>query len=290
MLNDAVSFASDLLSDVDADTVQAALNKLDVVARESVRSSLAGKDPANCLATFSGGIDSSILAVLSNKVEKIRLFSLGEDRSSDVQFLKGLNLMENKLDPPIIKTATKSEIEEAGIHVARLLELSSLSQLEDCTAFYLIAKKLLQDFRNATCIITANGPDELFCGYDRFRRLADSGGYATIDEEISRSLQVAYRLKDDVKAVLQEFGLSSIDPFLSEDFVELSRQIPVDLKIMKGNDRLRKRVWRLYGRTLGLPDSIVLKPKKAMQYSMGVHQTLIKIVRRGEIRIPKTTK
>ena len=51
----------------------------------------------------------------------------------------------------------------------------------------------------------------------------------------------------------------------------------------KGDDRLRKRLWRLYGRTLGLPESIVTKPKKAMQYSMGIHQVVFRMVKREEI-------
>ncbi len=48
---------------------------------------------------------------------------------------------------------------------------------------------------------------------------------------------------------------------------------------------MRKRLWRLYGRTLGLPESIVSKPKKAMQYSMGIHQVLFKMLKRGEIEL-----
>ena len=222
---------SDLLPDGDPALIQNALNNLDHVARESVGNAVEKKEKGSCTVSFSGGIDSSILAVLANSLRETSLFSLGEAGSHDMLFLRSVNFPNHNLKAPLTETVTKSEIEKASRKVVKLIDVSSLSQLEDCTAFYLIGEKLSGNSKNVRYIITANGPDELFCGYDRFRRLVDSEGYSALDEEITRSLQVARGLKEDVRNVLGEFGLSSLDPFLSDEFVEFcQREVPVQLK------------------------------------------------------------
>jgi len=271
---------SDLLPEVGKETVLKQLEDLDRAARDSVGSCLRNKTSSECVVCFSGGIDSSILGFLSNSFQSTALLGLGEESSQDIQFLKTFEV--NLLKKPILVSLTKSEIEEARKRVVAKVQVSKLSQLEDCTAFYLIGEKLNQLVPRAKYILTANGPDELFCGYDRFRRIADIQGYAAIDEEIIRSLDMAQNLKNDVKTVLHDFGIHSTDPFLQEEFIRYCKNIPAPLKILKGDDRIRKRLWRLYGRVLGLPDSIVLKPKKAMQYSMGIHKTILKNMRNSD--------
>ena len=277
---------SDLLPEGDTALIKNALTNLDRVARESVGSAVGEKEKGSCTVSFSGGIDSSILAVLANSLHEMGLFSLGETASHDMRFLNDMNFPDHNLIAPLIESVTKSDIEIAAKKVVKLINASTLSQLEDCTAFHLIGEKLRGHSKNARYIITANGPDELFCGYDRFRRLVDSEGYSVLDKEIARSLQVARELKEAVKNVLSEFNLASLDPFLSDEFVAFCQQgVPVQLKIRMGDDRLRKRLWRLYGRTLGLPESIVTKPKKAMQYSMGIHKILFSMIKRGELTL-----
>jgi len=272
----------DLLSDADPEIVRNTLSHLDGVSRESVRAALIGKKVENCVVSFSGGIDSSILAVLCNSEIALELFSLCGAGSQDARFLKASGDFEN-LGSHFIETVSKKEIESAAKRVSQTIEARSLSQVEDCTAFYLIASKLRLRSKDVKFVLTANGPDELFCGYDRFRRLVDSLGFDVVEEEMERSLQAALLLKQDVRTVLEEFDISTLDPFLLDGFTELCRRIPAQLKIKRGEDRLRKRLWRLYGRSLGLPESIVLRPKKAMQYSMGIHQTVFKMLKRGEI-------
>jgi asparagine synthase (glutamine-hydrolysing) len=134
-------------------------------------------------------------------------------------------------------------------------------------------------------ILSANGPDELFCGYDKFRRIIDVEGYPEVQKEIVRALHTADELRKQVSTVVSKFGYETREPFFEPEFKEYSLGIPVEYKILKGNDHLRKRIWRCLGRSLGLPSSTVIRQKKAMQYGMGVHGVVLSMVKRHRIDI-----
>jgi asparagine synthase (glutamine-hydrolysing) len=160
----------------------------------------------------------------------------------------------------------------------------SLSHFEDCTAFWLIAKKT-REFPEINYIITANGPDELFCGYDRFRRILDSGDYENIRNEILVALSMAENLGSQVKKIMSEFGYQIREPLLDKKFRDSALRIPVEYKILPNNDLLRKRIWRCFGRFIGLQDDVVKRPKKAMQYGMGIHGIVHNMLKHGSLKL-----
>ncbi len=104
-------------------------------------------------------------------------------------------------------------------------------------------------------------------------------------EEINNSLKLANKLRAQVKLVMDAFGLRTVEPFLNKKFVEFSLDVPIELKIAKGDDILRKRIWREYGRVLGLPEDSVMKRKRAMQYSMGIHKVILPMVKNRRISL-----
>ena len=268
----------------DQDSREAAsiLARLDKVARESVRSFSSG----GLVISYSGGVDSSILAELAFQTENgsgSTLLSLGASGSRDINELtRGPDIQQAKL-PHVIREVESERVEKTALKVTAMVQVASLSHLEDCIAFYLIGEEA-EKLGKIDIIASANGPDELYCGYDRFRRILDGEGYESVSEEINRALQAANELRSQVKAVLGKFGLKPAEPFLSEEFVEFALTVPLRLKIARGNDMLRKRVWRAYGRSLGLPDRVVMKEKKAMQYSMGIHKIVSGMLRRGKLQ------
>ena len=151
-------------------------------------------------------------------------------------------------------------------------------------AFWLLAKTA-RESSEISYLISANGPDELFCGYDRFRRILDSGNYVAVENEIPMALKMAEDLGSQVKKIACEFGFQIHEPFLYQKFRHFAIQIPVEYKILPNNDLLRKRIWRCFGRLIGLSDDQVLKPKKAMQYGMGIHAIMCRMLKRGTLKL-----
>ncbi len=255
---------------------------------QSIRSSAENsiwEIPEKSLAIgFSGGIDSSILAsLLVRDGRDVKLLAVGRAGSFDIhsaaiagQILSPDNFLRS--------TIQESEIENAAKQVASVVTVKSLAHFEDCTGFWLISERV-QKMRGVSELISANGPDELFCGYDKFRRIIDLEGYESAQKEIRAALRIAGDLAIQVKSVTSLFGLRICEPFLSEKFRMAALEIPIELKILQGNDFLRKRIWRCFGRLIGLPEEIVLRPKKAMQYGMGVHQIVRKMMKQGTLKL-----
>ena len=72
-------------------------------------------------------------------------------------------------------------------------------------------------------------------------------------------------------------------PFTYSPLIELGLTIPVSMKINPEHNPKRKIILRKLAKTLGLPDEIALKPKKAAQYSSGVSKTLRRIARQEQM-------
>ncbi|HZW55139.1 MAG TPA: asparagine synthase C-terminal domain-containing protein [Nitrososphaerales archaeon] len=277
----------DFLPNADPSDVNQVLHRLDDEARLAFRTLAFGNGkvssgPASCVICFSGGIDSSILASLvSDELSKdLPLLRVGTMSSQDA------NAVATSFATQAVSRLDEAIVEQAVLAVSSLAKPLSLSHFEDCVAFWVIAREVRERFKGARYILSANGPDELFCGYDRFRRIADTSGYKAVSEEIHRAVSIAKILAQQVRVILSSIGIELLNPFLSEEFVRFCELgVPVKYKIAIGDDRLRKRIWRLYGRKLGLAEEVVQKPKKAMQYSMGIHAVVKRMLKKGKLEI-----
>ncbi len=214
--------------------------------------------------------------------------TMGRDGSPDLN-----SVLEDLHNEPqaniIVRSFESNEIEIAAKEVSALAHVSNLSHLEDCIAFWLISENV-RNMNKIECIFSANGPDELFCGYDRFRRIVDSEGYESVEREILKALKIAEDLGSQVRKITTHFGLEIYEPLLDQSFRKAALEIPVQLKILRGNDLLRKRIWRCFGRSINVEDSIVLRPKKAMQYGMGIGAVVTRMLKQGSLRVDFKTK
>jgi asparagine synthase (glutamine-hydrolysing) len=273
----------DLLPGVDEELLNMKIEDLEKATREAV---LLVPQDASVLA-YSGGIDSSLLASLEESAGgKAKLLTMGVEKSSDVSSVS-TTIQSTISADLIVKPVVRDEVERAAKLTFELVHVSTLSHLEDCIAFWLISE-YARTLPHVNNLLSANGPDELFCGYDRFRRILDSEGYGAVEKEISRALDIADALSRQVKSVATHFGLGIVEPFLNHKFRSEAIKIPSEYKILPGNDLLRKRIWRCLGRSLNLPEEIVMRPKKAMQYGMGIHGIVSRMLKRGDVKFETT--
>ena len=281
MLVDSPSYF-DLIPNQGGKDFHGLLEKLHATAKDAVARNL----PDSAILSYSGGIDSSILNSIIEKLgrSQIQLLTLGVRGSQDATALLETNTLAQN-DRFIQRVVDRAEVEEAAREVSRLVRVQNVSHFDDCVCFWLIGK-MTSSTTKAEFVVSANGPDELYCGYDRFRRILDAEGYPAIQKEIVRALNMADSLRREVKLVLSRFALDSSEPLLDPTFRSFSiSQVPTEFKILKGDDRLRKRIWRALGRKLGVSELRVLQYKKAMQYSMGVHQIILSLLKRKMISL-----
>jgi asparagine synthase (glutamine-hydrolysing) len=224
---------------------------------------------------FSGGIDSSLLAKVSRDIYKdnVILLSIGFPFSHDLEFSRKIAHELN------MKHFTYEIQNEQFSNIAKKvidnLECNNISHIENCIAFYFIS--LLSIENNCKLVLTANGFDELFCGYDRYRQII-LHGEKQIKSFMAQRIINELTLVNEINMISKEFHVKIKQPFLAQKFIDYAMKIPIEKKIHGPSDYLRKHILRETAISLNVPIEAAMKPKKALQYGTLIHKNLAKII------------
>ena len=221
---------------------------------------------------FSGGVDSSLLAKLCTDLGyDITLLTIGFANSHDILFSKEVNKILNL--PHQIYEIEQPSFKEISSKIHEKIKTDNLSWNENCIAFSYVAK-LAQSIDQKT-IVTANGIDELFCGYNSYREAIKEGEQKVIqlmDSKIDNEL----KMMKAVNSVASEFDVTILQPFLSTRFITHAKTIPISEKITDADDLFRKHIIRKLAAKIGVPKVSAGKRKKALQYGSLIHKVLLK--------------
>ena len=221
---------------------------------------------------FSGGVDSTLLAKLCSDLDyDVTLLTIGFQNSHDILFSKKIN--EIMKLPHKIYEIEKDSFNEISSNINNKIKTDNLSWNENCIAFYYVSK--LAQKINLNTVVTANGIDELFCGYNAYRDVIEDGENA-VNELMNSKLENELKMMDAVNLVSSEFGVTLFQPFLSERFIRFAKKIPVEEKIKNSEDLIRKHIVRKAALEIGVPEISANQRKKALQYGSQIHKALIK--------------
>ena len=222
---------------------------------------------------FSGGVDSSLLAKICVDLGyEVTLLTIGFEDSHDIIFSQEISKIlgyNHKIEK--IKLTNFSKVSK---EIKKIVKTDNLSWIENCIAFYYVSK--LAKYYDIKKAITANGIDELFCGYNAYRNAIKSGK-AELMELMESKLENEIKMMKAVNEVASQFGVVLIQPFLLPDFIEFAKKIPFKNKIHDSDDLLRKHIIRELALQIGVPEISSNKRKKALQYGSLIHKTLMKI-------------
>lgn len=104
-------------------------------------------------------------------------------------------------------------------------------------------------------------------------------GSTTLMKFMDEKLENEFVLMQEIDCITGEFGIKIKQPFLSPDFISLARNIPIDQKINGPNDLFRKHILREIAVSMNVPNQSAMQPKKALQYSSGIHKNFCKVYR-----------
>ena len=221
---------------------------------------------------FSGGVDSTLLAKLVKDMGyDIHLLTIGFQDSHDINFAKEVNQLLNF--PHSISEIDPEKFKEVSQKINQTIKSDNLSWNENSIAFHYVAE--LAQKNELKTVATANGIDELFCGYNSYREAIEKGE-GEVTKMMDEKLKNEGEMMVAINKVTAEFGVKMVQPFLSPSFVDYSKKIPVSEKIHGPDDMQRKHPIRELAMDYGVPEIAAQKQKKALQYGSKIHKSLLK--------------
>ncbi len=232
-----------------------------------------GDEP--CLGVaFSGGVDSSLLAkICQNLGRTVTLLTIGFPGSHDIKFSHFI-ASKMRMDHKIYEL-NKEDLCKTFKYVQNKIACTNVSHIENCIAFFHIASLAHQN--NFRSILTGNGCDELFFGYDRYRSIYEQGDRSII-KLMNEKIANEFILMKELAVITTELGVLIKHPFLSREFITFAKSIPIMENINGSDDLLRKHLLRQVSLAVGVPTESALRPKKALQYGTLIHKKLARIL------------
>lgn len=239
---------------------------------ESVKQSILNTSSVGI--AFSGGVDSTLLAsVCQDLGANATLLTIGFSNSHDIVYSK---LISSKISMVhMILEITYDDFLKTSRRIQKEISCKNRSHIENCIAFYYVSK--LASAYGIKTILTANGFDELFCGYNSYRSIFNQGE-TSINRAMADKLANELELMDEINQTIQAFNVHIKQPFLSEKFISVAMEIPVNHKILGPTDLLRKHILRKIALSLDVPGESVIHRKKAFQYGSLIHKNYKDII------------
>ena len=235
---------------------------------------------------FSGGIDSALVAYVAKRSGlEPELISVGLNGQQELghaeRTAKTFGLHVN------ISELSRSEILNSLPDVVQIIETTDPVIVGISVPIHFACQKARE--MGLSYIAAGQLSDELFGGYGKFEEVALRDGTENLGREMFDSL-VAASVKDfdpgDKLAVAA--GLELCCPFAYLPLVEYALKLPSALRVNLSDGKvIRKYILRKLAAHLGLPDSVVDRPKKAVQYSSGVQKVLLKEAKRKGVNLGK---
>jgi asparagine synthase (glutamine-hydrolysing) len=256
--------------------VQKASAKLQLLLRESVAQRTS--DVEKVALAFSGGVDSSLLALLAKETgKKVGLVCASLERQPEVEH--AVKAAETLRLPVLFSLHKLQEVEEVLPKVLYAIETPDPLQVSIAIPVYWAAEKAHE--AGYTVMLAGQGADELFGGYKRYADTYLKDGGEQARKVITKDTLEMYRLNFERDSkVCDALGVELRLPFATVEIAEFALSLPVELLLEKSNGTARKLILRGVAKNMGLPGFVVEKPKKAMQYTTGVADALKRLAKK----------
>jgi asparagine synthase (glutamine-hydrolysing) len=211
------------------------------------------------IIALSGGLDSSILTYFLKKRKPSSVAVISEDFvSTDLTYCQTISKESNI--PLTIYNVTTSTILEAIENTIKILKNFNDIEIRNNVVMYL-AIKWAKD-NNEKSIITGDGADELFAGYNFLVNKPEN----ELEAEIKRVCSVMHFPTQEIGKAL---GIKIESPFLNQKVIEIATKIPSNLKV-KEEKGIRYGKWILRKTFENhIPNQITWRKKSPMQEGAG---------------------
>ena len=219
------------------------------------------ESPRELALLFSGGVDSSLLAWELRERPGLRLVTVGTPGSPDLTAAEAsAEALGLRWSGAVV---SEEQVRAMGGRIA-----SESRDLGRVSQSVLTALAIALEQAGTEAVLCGQGVDELFLGYAHFRGLGPSEAEARSREDWRRLVEEDWPRTERIAALL---GRTIAAPYLHPEFVAAARSVPLDQRL-PGSEA--KTYFRKWARHRGLPEELVRRPKRAMQYGSGIDRVL----------------
>lgn len=238
---------------------------------ESVSKRLMSDVPVGVL--LSGGLDSSIVALAAGKhINDLHTFSVGLEGSPD---LKAARQVAEYLDTNHHEYILSAEEikNDLGKIIYALESYDQYLVRSAIPCFY--ASRLASEY--VKVILTGEGADELYAGYDYYKEIKDAG---ELSSELKASIESLHNINlQRLDRMTMAHSIEGRVPFLDLKLIEMAQSIPMELKLRPDDRGELVEKWILRKAFDGLlPDEIVWRDKEQFDEGSGTLGILDEVV------------
>ena len=246
---------------------------------------------------FSGGVDSTLVAVVASRFCDLTAYVTGLKNSPDMEVARKI---EDKVDFKIKFVEFNAEdVERELPKLVKVVASPDPVKVGVGVPMHYASKTAKAD--GLSTLLCGQGGDEFFGGYWRYMELLVKSGEKAVEEMILRDIANADidNLNRD-RAVNKANGIELRVPYLNKEFMDYAGKIPFDLKIkelkpeekpevacvdeLDGRRFIRKYILRKLAEKEGVPKLVLDRSKKAAQYGSSSSSILEKLARRHEFK------
>ncbi len=218
--------------------------------------------------SFSGGIDSTLIATIAGRNAETELFSAGMEGSPDLEYSeKAASVLGLALEKVLL-----DEKEILGTYgTCYKLVPNNLLKVELLVPVYKVAERASE--KGHRIMLFGAGAEELFVGYERYYSYLEEG--KDLDRilrnefDTLRKREIAW-----ISKVCREFSIEARFPFYNRKLADFVFSVPLEKRME--NRELKKGILREAATLLQAPSVSVKRRKQAMQYGSKIHNTLLR--------------
>lgn len=219
---------------------------------------------------FSGGLDSTVIAKVAKEICSVELFTVGMRGSEDIAYSE---VAARELGLPLNKKVLSNEEAIEYYRKSQKILNEDFLKVEILTPVYVAAE--MAAAKGIDVLLFGSGAEELFVGYERYYTYWNEG--KDLDAILKQEFETL-KARDIgmIKKVARKHGIEARFPFYSRALAEKAFAIPLAVRMEERE--LKKGTLREAAHFLGVPELVVKRKKKALQYGSGVHKVLIKVM------------
>lgn len=235
---------------------------------ELLKESVLGTLEDKVSVSFSGGIDSTLIASASKTAADTELYTAGMEKSKDLIYSEeAADVLKLPLEKVLLD---EKEILETYGKCYKIVP-NNLLKVELLVPVYKVAERAAANGHKI--MLFGAGAEELFVGYERYYAYLKEG------KDLDKLLQEEFRTLEKreigwVKRVCRKFSIEARFPFYNKKLADFVFSVPLEKRME--NRELKKGLLREAATLLRVPSVSVKRRKQAMQYGSGIHKVLLR--------------